>query len=160
MPGTLAPSSCSAGVTNPSESPLKSMGITYFPFCASFPGSNSLSASTKSLQKTQKGKWDGIDMGNAIHYLKRNRKWHSHLYDNWLGPLPIEMKWHHPPALFSLSLVCSFDSGAITYGRGQHSNKTTPPPLPFLLPHSTMTERPSQQCAWEKEGIKLMGLLH
>lgn len=144
MPGTLVPSTCIAGFKNPSESPLKTMGITYFPFHVWFPGSNSLSASTKSVQKTLKGKGDRISMRNAIHYLKRNKKLHAHLYGNWLGPLLIGKKLHHPFALFSLSLVCPFDSGVITFSRGKHPNKATPPPLPFLLPHPTMTERPSK----------------
>lgn len=143
MPGTLAPSSCTAVLTNPSESPLKTWELLISPFMyhsqAAIPYPQ-----VPNLYRKQREQMDCINMGNVIHHLKRNKKLHSHLYDNWLGPLPIEMKWHHPSASFSLSLVFPFDLGAITYGRGKHSNKATPPSLPFLLPHPTMTERPSQ----------------
>lgn len=148
MPGTLAFSSCIAGVTKPSKSPLKSMGITYFPFHVSFPGSNSLPASTKSVQKTQSQM--GQHQYGKCHTLPKNKKWHSHLYDNWLGPLPIKMKLPHPSTLFSLSLVCPFDSGTITSGKRKHSK-----PLPLLSPF--FSQIPPWQKGHFKQGVRERG---
>lgn len=43
---------------------------------------------------------------------------------------------HHHSAPFSLSLVCPFDSGAISFARGRHSDQAT----------STSSVQPGQRC--------------